>query len=67
MKVELTWAKILMNCGNLLSFTKFSHAISRIQLKGFDGQVFRSRAAPPFNKLKDIVISQLNIKEVHYH
>lgn len=56
MEVQLTWVMMLVNCGNLLSSTKFSHTISRIQLNGFDGQVFRSRAAPPIGVFKEVIM-----------
>lgn len=44
---SVTWFIISANCGSLLSSTRFSQVISRIQRKGLGGQAFRSRAAPP--------------------
>lgn len=64
-ELELTWAKMFMNCVNLLSSTTFSHTISRIQLNGFVGQVFRSRAAPPIGIFKGFIILWCHNKKVH--
>lgn len=44
---SFTWFIISANWGSLLSSTRFSHVMSRIQRKGLGGQAFRSRAAPP--------------------
>lgn len=44
---SFTWFIISANWGSLLSSTRFSHVMSRIQRKGLGGHAFRSRAAPP--------------------
>lgn len=46
----ITWFIISANCGSLLSSTRFSQVISRIQRNGLGGQAFRSRAAPPVER-----------------
>lgn len=56
MEFILTWFMMLMNCPSLLSSTKFSHTMSRIQLNGFDGQVFKSSAAPPVCLVSEMIV-----------
>ena len=48
--LDITWFKISANVGSLLSSTRFSHVMSRIQWKGLGGQDCRSNAAPPVDR-----------------
>lgn len=61
MKLMPTWVMMSVNGGNLLSSTKFNHTMSRIQLNGFGGHVFRSRAAPPCVIFKELIMLQVFI------
>lgn len=55
---------ISVNCDNLLSSTKLSQVISRIQRNGFEGHVVRSTAAPP--KYKQILCYDTMTKITFY-
>lgn len=57
MELHVTSDIMFENWDSLLSSTKFSHTVSRIQLNGFDGQVFRSRAAPPISLVNTVIKS----------
>ena len=45
-----TCVSICVNCGSLLSSTKFNHVMSVIHFLGFGSTAFKSKAAPPINE-----------------
>lgn len=49
---NITWPRSWVNCGSLLSSTKFSQVMSRIHFFGLGSTAFKSSAAPPADQTR---------------